>query len=245
MIYNFNTQPFIVINGVSSRTIKGLLIQKLPPITKPAIRTKAETVDGRDGDIVTTLGYAAYNKTLEIGLSYEYSIDDIISFFSSSGRVVFSNEPEKYYNFSIYAQVDFEKLIRFKTASVTFHVQPFKYSDIESEKTFKESDFIGGNGVYVRNDGNIYSRPKITITGAGLVRLYINNDRRLELSLPTTGKTIIINSEDMNSYDENGNFLNRLVYGNYDEVRFIPGKNRVSFTGSVTEIKIDNYSRWL
>lgn len=243
MIYNFNTQPFIVINGISSRTIKGLIIQKLPAISKPAIRTKAETVDGRDGDIVTALGYSAYNKTLEIGLSYEYNIDDIIAFFDSQGKIVFSNEPEKYYNFSIYAQIDYEKLIRFKTATVTIHVQPFKYSDIESEKTFKEFTL---NGLQILNSGNIFARPIITVTGKGNVMLAINGENVLTLALPTTGRTIIIDAQEMNSYNEDRSaFLNRLVTGNYDNIRLKVGRNRISFAGAVTEIKIDKYSRWI
>ena len=243
MIYNFNTQPFIVINGVSSRTIKGLIIQKLPAISKPALRTKAETVDGRDGDIITALGYSAYDKSIEIGLSYEYNIDDIIAFFDASGKVVFSNEPEKYYNFAIYAQIDYEKLLRFKTATVTFHCQPFKYSDIESEKTFKA---FTDNGFNIINSGNTFSRPTITITGGGSIKLAINGAELLTLALPTTGRTIVIDASAFNSYDPtSGAYLNRLVTGNYDNIRLKVGKNRVSFTGSVTEIKIDKYSRWI
>ena len=243
MIYNYNTQPFIVINGISSRTIKGLIIQKLPPISKPAMRTKAETVDGRDGDIVTALGYSAYDKEIEIGLSYEYNIDDIIAFFDAQGKITFSNEPEKYYNFATYSQIDYEKLIRFKTATVTFHVQPFKYSDIESEKSFTEFPL---NSVNINNSGNTFSRPTITVTGKGSIKLSINDENILTLALPTTGRTIIIDAQEMNSYSpENGAFLNRLVTGNYDNIRLKVGRNRISFTGSVTEIKIDKYSRWI
>ena len=46
---------YIVLNGMKSTLIKGLLISELPPITKPLIRTKTEEIDGRDGDIVTKL----------------------------------------------------------------------------------------------------------------------------------------------------------------------------------------------
>ena len=126
-----NIRPYIILNDVSSLTIQGLIISSLPAITKPQIRTQIEQIDGRDGDIVTQLGYAAYDKAVEIGLSYGYDIDDVIQFFNSSGKVVFSNEPEKYYNYAIYEQIDFEKLIRFKTATVKMHVQPFKYSYVE------------------------------------------------------------------------------------------------------------------
>ena len=97
MFINQNIRPYIIINGVNSRSIKGLLISELPPISKPAIRVQQEEIDGRDGDIITTLGYAAYDKVVTIGLTYEYDIDDIIEFFNTSGKIVFSNEPDKYY----------------------------------------------------------------------------------------------------------------------------------------------------
>ena len=122
---------YIEINGIKSTLVEGLLIQSLPPITKPKMRTSVEEIDGRDGDIITELGYSAYDKEVSIGLYGDYKIDDVISYFSKSGEVVFSNEPDKYYNFSILDQIDFERLIRFKTAKVKFHVQPFKYSDVD------------------------------------------------------------------------------------------------------------------
>ncbi len=105
---------YIVINGKNSINLNGLIISKLPSITKPKIRTQIEEIDGRDGDIVTKLGYSAYDKEFEIGLSYNYNIDDIISFFDSEGVISFSNEPDKYYNFTILEQINFEKLLRFK-----------------------------------------------------------------------------------------------------------------------------------
>ena len=46
MGYNFNTRPYIVLNGKDSRSIKGLIISKLPPISKPLLRTLIEEVDG-------------------------------------------------------------------------------------------------------------------------------------------------------------------------------------------------------
>ena len=119
--------PYILINGVDSRTITGLLITELPPISKPLQRTLVETVDGRDGDIVTPLGFSAYDKPCKIALTRGYDINNVIKFFNSEGAVTFSNEADKHYKFAIYDQIDFERLIRFKTATVNFHVQPFKY----------------------------------------------------------------------------------------------------------------------
>ena len=216
-----NTRPYIVLNNRTSRLIKGLIISELPPISKPKVRTKIETVDGRDGDLVTVLGYSAYDKTVKIALTYDYDIDDIISFFSTSGVVTFSNEPEKYYKYAIYNQIDFERLLRFKTAEVTFHVQPFKYAESESERSYTFTD--PDPELVIRDNGNIY----LTI------RLGSN-------------QTIIIDGETMNATSSDGDtLLNRLVTGNYDNIKLNVGSNKLSFTGSVSRISIANYSRWI
>ena len=130
---------YVILNGVKSTTIKGLLIQSLPPISKPLMRTSVEEIDGRDGDIVTKLGYSAYNKQMSIGLFGDFDVDEVIQFFSTEGTVTLSNEPDKYYNYEIIEQIDFERLLRFRTASVTFHVQPFKYSAVDDAFSFSNN----------------------------------------------------------------------------------------------------------
>lgn len=126
---------YIELNGTKSTDVKGLMIQSLPPITKPKVRTSKEEIDGRDGDIVTKLGYAAYDKEVSIGLHGDFDIDDAIAFFDSEGEVVFGNERDKYYRYQILDQIDFERLIRFRTAKVKMHVQPFKYDAVD--RTFE------------------------------------------------------------------------------------------------------------
>ena len=132
--------PYIILNGVSSKTINGLLIQNLPPISKPQMRTSIEEIDGRDGDIITDLGYAAYDKSFDIGITDKSVVDQVIGFLNSEGTVTFSNEPSMVYEYKIINQIDFNKLIRFKTASVTMHVQPFKKCLTEKELTFNGAE---------------------------------------------------------------------------------------------------------
>ena len=122
---------YIELNGEKSTNVKGLIIQSLPPISKPKMRTSIETIDGRDGDVVTKLGYSAYDKEVSIGLHGDFDIDDAISFFDSEGEVVFGNEPDKYYRYQILDQIDFERLVRFRTAKVKRHVQPFKHDAVD------------------------------------------------------------------------------------------------------------------
>lgn len=238
-----NIQPYIILNNKDSRSIKGLLISSLPPISKPPIRTRIETVDGRDGDIVTTLGFEAYDKPIKIGLTYNYDIDEIIEYFNSSGEVIFSNEPDKYYRYAIYEQIDFEKLIRFKTAEVVLHVQPFKFSTIEKPQTFTVSSSPASLNVY--NAGNIYARPIITLTATGAVALSLNGSELLQIDFGETAQTIIIDCEAMNAYNEQNILLNRLVTGNYDNIKLNKGPNEIGLTGNVSSLTINKYSRWI
>lgn len=141
---------YVIINGVNSNTITGLMINELPPITKPQMRAIQEEIDGRDGDITTNLGYSAYDKTITIGLfGTGYDIDDIVAFFNGEGTIVFSNEDDKYYNFKILNQIDYVSLQKFKSASITFHCQPFKYPLTETPLEIEYS--------YVSDEGETIS----------------------------------------------------------------------------------------
>ena len=232
----------LILNGINSTTIAGLLIQTLPPISKPKIRAVAEEIDGRDGDIITTLGYGAYDKEFTIGLYGNFNIDQIIAYFNTSGVVTFSNEPDKYYNYQILEQIDFEKLIRFKTATVKMHVQPFKYSLTDNSKIF---NITNETQITIRNSGNIYSKPIITIAGSGTLNISLNGTQVLTIDL-STENTIAIDTANMNAYNPTTNvFLNRIVTGNYNNLQLQIGKNTISWTGSITQIKIQNYTRWV
>ena len=233
-------RDYIILNGVSSQTISGLLIQNLPPISKPKQRVEVEEIDGRDGDIVTYLGYGAYDKEFKIGLCGSYNVDEIISYFNSQGTVIFSNEEDKYYNYQIVEQIDFDKLLRFKEATVKMHMQPFKYSAEDNQKVFSISNTTSIN---IRNSGNIYSRPVLTITGTGTINLSLNGNQLFVINMGSY-TSITIDTNNMNAYNGSA-LLNRNVTGSYDNFKLNIGNNTISWSGTITKIEIDNYSRWI
>ena len=230
---------YIILNGISSNTISGLLISTLPSISKPKIRTQTEEIDGRDGDIVTKLGYSAYDKEIEIGLYGNYDTDEVIEYFNSEGTIVFSNEADKYYNYKILEQIDFNKLIRFKTAKVKLHVQPFKYPLQEQPIT------ISGETT-VTNEGNIYARPTLNISGSGNVEVILNGQEIFAMDLGEDATNITIDTTKMEAYNPDTTALmNRQVTGDYNLFKIGTGNNTVSITGNVTSATISNYTRWL
>lgn len=155
---------YVIINGVNSNTINGLGINELPPITKPLQRSLIEEIDGRDGDIITKLGYGAYDKTMTIGLFHTYDIDEVIAFFNGEGTITFSNEPDKVYYFTILDQIDYEKLINFKTATITLHCQPFKYP-IEEAPIEIAYQYVEGTGETLTLENTAEAQMEIDLKG--------------------------------------------------------------------------------
>lgn len=233
---------YLSLNGTFSDSITGLVISELPPVSKPMIRTQVEEIDGRDGDIITKLGYSAYDKTVRIGLMDADEIDNVISFFDSSGEVIFSNEPDKYYRYQILNQIDFAQLLEIRTADVVFHVQPFKYSATETDI---EESYGGADPktLSVTNSGNIEAKPKITITGSGTINLSLNSNQIFVIDMSGVS-TITIDSEAMEATG-GGVLRNRLVTGDYSAFALDPGSNTLTWTGNITNISLVNYSRWI
>ena len=235
-------RPYVIINGKPSYTITGLLIQSLPPISKPKMRTKSEEIEGRDGDIITPLGFKAYDKTLNIGLYGDYNVDEVISYFAQSGTIRFSNEVDKYYNFAPYDQVDYNRLLNFKTAKVKLHIQPFKYDALETEQEITNSN-TKGFIVKLNNKGNYSSRPRYTVTGSGIIRFLLNGKEVLTVTM--AGETFILDSTTLNATNASGAYVNRKVVGSLEDLALPTGENELSIRGNVTKIKIKDVSRWL
>lgn len=174
---------YIELNGEKSTNVKGLIIQSLPPISKPKMRTSIETIDGRDGDVVTKLGYSAYDKELSIGLHGDFDIDDAIAFFDSEGEVVFGNEPDKYYRYQILDQIDFERLVRFRTAKVKMHVQPFKHDAVD--RTF---DIVNQ---FLHIEDSTASKFGITVTSSdGSIRVSGRATSDVDIEVPVESMSL-------------------------------------------------------
>lgn len=233
-------RPWVLINDMPSYGVDGLIITSLPPITKPKMRYSSEEIDGRDGDIITTLGYQSYDKTLSIGLHGNFDIDKIIEFFTTSGTITFSNEPDKVYRFQQLDSIDFDKLVRYRTADVKLHVQPFKTGRLQRPKVFTSAD---AQAVIV-NAGNVVAAPKLTIKASGNIGLYLDGSHIL--SVANSGDyTLIIDVDNLEAATPEGLLMNRVITGDYARLALSPGKHQIKWSGSVKSLTIEDYSRWI
>ena len=147
----------IEFKGVSSTTIDGLIICELPPISKPPMRINETMVDGRHGSRIEELGYSSYDKAVNIGLHGNFDINKVIKYFSGEGDIVFSNEPDKVYRGQVINQIDYNRLLRFRQATVTFRVQPFKHKHREA---YAEAPTATASGTSLVLNGSTNARFK-------------------------------------------------------------------------------------
>ena len=228
---------YIIWNNKKSTDVSGLLICDLPPISKPQMRTEIIEIDGADGDIIQNLGYKSYTKTITIGLTRNYNIDEVIKYFDGSGTLTLSNEDDKYYNAQIIDKIDYNKLINFKKASVKFHVQPYKY---KLNETATELNITTETSLTVNNQGLEDSKPIITLYGSSLVGIYINGIKIFEVNI--SSEFVTIDSLNQEAY-KNTSLKNSDMNGDFPV--FKPGNNVITWTGTLTKIIVNPKSRWL
>ena len=73
--------------------------------------------------------------------------------------------------------------------------------------------------------------------------MYLNNEQIFNIEF-SNFNSITIDASQMEAYNDT-QLLNRYVTGNYDNLKLNTGVNNISFSGNVTEVTIQNYSRWL
>lgn len=227
---------YIIFKGVNSTDIDGLIICELPPITKPDMRVKENTVNGKDGATYDKLGYSTYNKPVQIGLRGNFDIDKVIDYFNGEGEIVFSNEPDKVYMAHIFGKIDYTRLLRFRQASIPFIVQPYKY------KRFETATTIGTMPAEVINEGFVESRPVMTLRGSGVVSISLNGAYVFEYTFPDGETEVVIDSEKEDAYLADV-LKNRNMNGEFPVLQ--PGTNIIEWTGDVQSIEILPRSRWL
>lgn len=232
-----NTTLTINWKGTSSAAITGLLISELPPITKPEMRVTRTEIDGRPGDIIDELGYSAYQKTIKIALTHGYDVDAVVKYLTGSGALILNNEPTRQYTARIVAGVDFDKLLRFKTATVKFEVQPYKKLVNEEATTL---NITNQHSLVVASAGLEPSLPAIRLEGTGVIWITVGGLSVFSVNI--NEGYVIIDSETQEAYIT-GALKNNFMTGEFPTLQ--PGNNTIGWTGTLTKITVEPRSRWL
>lgn len=210
----------------------GMIVNKLPPITKPMKKTETVEIDGLNGDITIDNGYAAYDKMVEVTFLTKPDVDALNHWLSGSGQLILSNESDKYYDAEAHTEVELIREKAFYTAIITFHVQPYKH-------LIEEETVAGTASVTVTNQGYEESLPVIKLTGSGDVEVKIDNVTICTVTIDDG--YVILDSEKQEAYTETA-LKNRNMLGEF--VKLPSGETTITTTGTVTAIEVQARSRW-
>ena len=233
---------YLIFNGVNTLTDLNLHIDELPIIGSFEESKDLIEVTGRNGFLTQNYNSRKY-QTIDIKISARNTdnINQIKKLFSGSGKLILSNNEERYYQATVINKIDFERLLMYYNEFVvTFAIQPFSY-----ELTNNEVNIIATQ--QFNNPTNTSCQPLIKIykrngtNGAGNV--YIGNetiqikaiDEYVELDF-TLQEAYTVKDGVVKSCNSN-------VLCDYDEIE--PGDTRISFDGNISKVVILPNFRWL
>ena len=228
---------------IDSRDMKGLVVCELPPITKPGKRAEVIEIEGKHGDIIVDNGYSAYDKEIKIGLTKDYDLQSIIAWLDGKGKLILSNEEDYYYEAEIVEQIDFMRFVKFKTATIRFHVQPFKYLNFEATRVITKEDVDNNviDNLRIRNQGYMDCSPIFTLYGQGECGVYINDVQCCSIDIDDG--SVVLDAIEQEAYKENV-LKNTRMMGEFPFLK--SGENIVKVTGEGFEkMEIQVMSKFL
>ena len=224
----------ITFKGITSDSLS-VVINKLPTFKKPQRKSEVIAIEGKDGAEVVEYGFAPYVLPVRITLMDKDRLDEVMAWLDGSGVLITSDDPLRYRQARVLGEVDYTRLVELKQAQVDFYIEhPFRYNINDIPQT------ITGFPSTITNNGNVYSKPLLTLVGSGTVSLTINGTT-FSYAFPS-GESVVIDCESMDA-SYNGSLRNQYMSGGFPNLKV--GSNAIAKTGTLTSIKFEKYSRWL
>jgi len=228
-------ERWIMLDGVDTREY-GVRVLNLPPVTIPQERVTLTAIPGRSGYLTHRDGsYEAISRVA--GLFYNGPRPDHVArVLQAATRAIFSNEPDmEYLLYPQQAQTDLARII------AQWHRFAFDML-CNPEKREAAPTYITAAAppVILVNPGNRPASPTIELTGTGNVTLTVGE---YEIELADIGTHITVDGGLMECYQDGIN-ANLKMTGQFPVIQ--PGETvEISWTGSVTKVKIWPNWRWV
>ena len=223
---------YVIFNNTN--TLDFALIEDLPMVDKAEDDIEFIEIDGRHG-------FLTFDKKSKKPIDYKLrlivdgldKIDLIKSIFNGSGKLVLSNNKERYYKAVVTNTMTFNRQVKEKyEIEISFKLQPFAYE-------LNEGTIVLNSNRIINNITNATSQPIIIVNGLG-DGLLTTNDNVIQLKGITDH--IILNFELEEAYDQSGRSKNMNVLGNFEEFKI--GSNTISWNGGITSLIITPNWRW-
>ena len=200
----------------------GIIVEKIPEITKAKKKIETIQVEGRNGFITIDTGvYEPFNLTLECHCTDDADLNEIKAFLDGYGTL--SLDETKVYTAVINNSIPFETILPiFKKFKINFLVNPIAEDVNETTESLLNIETLS-----ILTYATIY--PNLEITCSGDVSITINHKT---FYLYDTNGTYILDCKNKVIFDENNLNASNLMLGDFPT--FENGENTISTTGTIT-----------
>ena len=214
--------------GISSDQMK-VIAKEEDFIARAPQRFEEVPIEGSDGTILIPLGYGQIQKELDLQILDVNKVDEVLSWLNGEGEFEFNGRISKVY---FYDGFDVNRFITLKRAKISYIRDPFWY---------KVDDAYVDVATSVNNEGNIYSKPTIKLTGSGTVDLSINGIR---FKYTFTDPFVEIDCEKIKE-TYNGLSRSRNIEIGLEYPNLTPGNNTIVIHSGTCTIQMRRKDRWL
>lgn len=224
------------------------------PLDIRAERTTSIVELPNGGPIVfETDGYKANKITLNLGLSdiSNQNLDDIAAWLRGEDKLVFSNDPDRYYRAVCNGSYIGKNIInRLGKIPISFDVLPFKYQEQLTETIELPIEETGGYYHLNLDDVEIPetcmdTQPVFKIYGTGELGIF-NFAHYTSIKAYDVTDYFILDVQKGAMYDSTGNVILNDTSNNVSKFVCLPDYNNFRVDSTVTKVELlSNIARWL
>jgi len=222
-------KSYFIWNGMDCRNM-GVTLAGPVAIVRPEERVKHVEIPGRSGDLTQ----------VESEVRGGYRVRDVYRWLRGAGYVTFSGEPDRKQPARIIGAITLDKHshnLDIWTGEMQFYCQPLKQLLQENSVT------ITSSGSNVKNNGDVTSKPKITLTASGTSATVAAGGKSLTITGLTSGNDYIIDSDVQEVTNAAGtSILTQNSSGSFPMLE--PGDNNVTGSGW-SKLVIERRERYL
>lgn len=215
----------------------GIIIEKTPKISKANKKINIYEIDGRNGFLSEDTGtYEAFSLSVECHIRDTANIDEICEYLDGYGTL--SLDGNRQYTAIINNTIPFEKVLMFKKFVIQFLVNPICEDIVSIIYNVKSN-----NSTLSINNTYYDIEPTITLTCSGDVSITINNSKENKtFYLDNASGTYVLDCKNKVIVKDNVNSSN-IMQGDFPKL--VKGNNSISYTGTITQFKIEYKKTYL
>ena len=234
----------ITYNGVTNTEVGAELVGIDIP-SRAGQQAETLTIPGRVSPLLRIYPQRdAYSITVTLRILYNEDLSTVYNWLSGSGRLVFSDTPDRYYNVSACAGISSKRIGAANTireVKIKLTCSPFAYAIANDPVELTSSP------AQIQTIGTMYSEPLIELTSTGDVTLTVNG---VTLGIKGMSGTIYIDVHTCQvyklEYGAKASILSATT-GWIEQMVLVPDTeavNVISWTGDVSGVKIIKNERW-